>query len=299
MIVALLGCGPGPRGDGEYEATRARELVNLGDRITEYAKRPGAREPYRPPGEARRERLARGTGLLLDGDTKAAEQLLKSAGFRITRLTDTASGRRYDEIAALDPGRGARWGRLYLSAGSGIRWNVQVPHPVSDRDTESLGARLLESAPGGALVLAGAHRDAGRNGSADVAHRTDSVFHTIVAELQKRGVPGVQLHGFAERSTRPYEAVISTGAVRTAPEEAAALADRLESRGLRVCRGWSGRCPLEGIANVQGEAAERHRATFVHVELAPAARGDGREAATALAALTRLLTTWSRHPVSG
>lgn len=55
---------------------------------------------------------------------------------------------------------------------------------MSDRDTEPLGIRLLEDNPGGSLVLAGAHRRAGRGDAADVAHREDSAFHTIVVELQ-------------------------------------------------------------------------------------------------------------------
>lgn len=138
-----------------------------------------------------------------------------------------------------------------------MRWNVQVPHPVSDRDTEELGVRLLENTPSGSLVVAGAHRRAGRSDAADVAHREDSAFHSIVVELQKRGVPGLQLHGFAESSDRPYEAVVSGGSAQSTSREASALADRLESEGLRVCRGWSARCPLEGTTNVQGRSAER------------------------------------------
>ncbi|MEO3972525.1 hypothetical protein [Streptomyces sp. CAU 1734] len=267
--------------------------MDVGNRITEYAKRAGSRDQYKPPGKAQRERLSRGVGHLLDGDFETAEKLLDSVGLRITGLTDTASGRRYDEVAAREPGRSAGWGRLYLNADTALRWSVQVPHPVADRDTETLGARLLESAPGGALVIAGAHREAGRGDSADVAHRTDSAFHAIVGELQERGVPGAQLHGFARKSTRPHDAVLSTGAALTAPEEATVLADFMENRGLRVCRGWSDQCPLEGITNAQGRSAKRHGATFVHVELAPRARGDGEDAAVALRALSRLLAGWA------
>ncbi|MFF7310475.1 hypothetical protein [Streptomyces sp. NPDC008137] len=246
---------------------------------------------YTPPDATRRERVAESVGHLLDGDTTKAERLLASLGLKLTRLTDTDSGRRYDEIAAARPGRTESWGRLYLTADSEVRWNAQVPHPVSDRDTERLGVRLLEDNPGGSLVLAGAHREAGRGDAADVAHREDSVFHAIVVELQKRDVPGVQLHGFAKESHRPYEAVLSTGAARSTLTEAAALADGMEADGLRVCRGWSARCPLEGTTNVQGRAAERHHARFLHVELSPDARGDYTDAA--VTALSGLVATWN------
>ncbi|MEV0961045.1 hypothetical protein AB0J25_00225 [Streptomyces sp. NPDC049910] len=294
LVLALVGCQSAAPESGSGEAPAARELVDLRSRVLEYTAGIGPDGAYTPPGKEQRERLAAGVGHLLQGDTREAERLLAGVGFTVTRLTDTASGRRYDEVASLRPGEGQRWGRLYLTADSGIHWSAQVPHPVADRNTEELGVRLLEDAPGGALVLAGAHRHAGRGDAADVAHRKDSAFHAIVEELQKRGVPGVQLHGFARSSDRPYDAIVSTGAVQGASGEVSALADVMEADGLRVCRGWSARCPLEGTTNVQGESAKRRHTDFVHVELAPGARGDGRDADEAAKALSGLLTTWAK-----
>ncbi|MFJ4975865.1 hypothetical protein ACIP6X_11085 [Streptomyces coeruleorubidus] len=293
LVLALFGCQSTPDRSTDDSTPGARELVDLRGRILAYTADLEPDAAYSPPDDAQRERVAESVGHLLDGDATKAERLLDPLGLKLTRLTDTESGRRYDEIAAARPGRAERWGRLYLTADSDVRWNAQVPHPVSDRDTERLGVRLLEDNPGGSLVLAGAHRDAGRGDAADVAHRDDSVFHAIVVELQKRDVPGVQLHGFAKDSDRPYEAVLSTGAARSALTEAAALADAMQDDGLRVCRGWSARCPLEGATNVQGKAAERHHAKFLHVELSPKARGDGNDADAATSALSGLVTTWN------
>jgi hypothetical protein len=271
---------------------KARESADLRRRVLSYTEDLDPDGPYSPPDDEQRARLAEGVGSLLEGDAREAERLLAPLGLGVTRLTDTESGRRYDEIAATGPGESARWGRLYLSADAPLRWSAQVPHPVADRDTEELGVRLLERTPGGALVLAGAHRRAGR-GAADVAHREDSAFHGIVLELQRRGVPGIQLHGFAESTTDRYDAVLSTGAAGSAPGEVSALADRMESEGLRVCRGWSARCPLEGTTNVQGRAALREDAAFVHLELAPAARGDGPDTDEAADAVAGLLSAWA------
>ncbi|MFI8190758.1 hypothetical protein ACIF8T_18420 [Streptomyces sp. NPDC085946] len=267
--------------------------MDLRDRILTYTSGLRPDGDYTPPGPQDRERLARGVGRLLEGDTAGADQVLARAGFGVTRLVDTASGRRYDEVAATRRGEGEHWGRLYVSADTGVRWSVQVPHPVADRDTERLGVRLLEGTPGGALVVAGAHRRAGRGDAADVAHREDSAFHAIVLELHKRDVPGLQLHGFARTDRRSYDAVLSTGAAQHTADGATALADRMEADGLRVCRGWSARCPLEGTTNVQGRAAQRQHATFLHVELAPAARRDGTKGDAAASALAGLLTTWA------
>ncbi|MFI8368493.1 hypothetical protein [Streptomyces sp. NPDC085466] len=292
VALLLSGCTRSAP-EAEEQGPASRELVDLDSRIADYSRQAADRAPYTPPTGSRRERLARGVGHLLDGDPDRARQVLASAGFRVTRLTDAASGRRYDEVAARGDGPEARWGRLYVHAEAGVRWSVQVPHPVADRDTETLGARLLEDSPHGALVVAGAHRTSGRGNAADVAHRTDSAFHAIVLELQKRDIPGIQLHGFAKGASRPYDAIVSSGAAHTASEAAERLADLMDGSDLRVCRGWSARCPLEGTTNVQGRAAERHGTTFLHVELAPAARGGGSKAAPAQAALTGVLAHWS------
>ncbi|WP_416071740.1 hypothetical protein [Streptomyces sp. ID03-2B] len=294
LLLALVGCQADTSPTPEDSVPRARELVDLRSRVLGYTAKLRADAPYSPPGKAQRVRLAKAVGSLLSGDAQEAERQLAPLGLGLTRLTDTDSGRRYDEIAATGPGWSARWGRLYLNADSTVRWNAQVPHPVSDRDTEVLGVRLLEQNPGGALVLAGAHRRAGENDAADVAHREDSAFHTIVVELQKRGVPGVQLHGFTDSADRPYDAVVSTGAVETAPAEVVAMADRMDDKGLRVCRAWAARCPLEGRANVQGRSADREHARFVHVELARHARADdGRDTEEAVDALGGLVAGWN------
>jgi hypothetical protein len=294
LLLTLLGCQADTPPAPEGSVPRARELVDLRNRVLGYTSKFSADSPYAPPGKTQRTRLAKAVGSLLSGDIGEAERQLAPLGLALTRLTDTDSGRRYDEIAATGSGASARWGRLYLNADSTVRWNVQVPHPVSDRDTEALGVRLLEENPGGALVLAGSHRRAGQDDAADVAHREDSAFHTVVVELQKRGVPGVQLHGFTDSTDRPYDAVLSTGAVETAPSEVAAMADRMEADELRVCRAWAARCPLEGTTNVQGRSAQREHAGFVHVELARYARADdSRDTQKAADALAGLVTAWN------
>jgi hypothetical protein len=295
LALALFGCQSTAHREAPDQAPSARELVDLRGRILHYTAAFREDGPYTPPDEDGRARLARAVGRLLEGDARRAEKLLAPLGLGVTRLTDTASGRRYDEVAATGPGDSAHWGRLYLSADADVRWSVQVPHPRSDRNTEDLGVRLLEDTPGGALVLAGAHRRAGGDGAADVAHREDSAFHAVVAELYGRGIPGIQVHGYEDSSDRPYDAVLSTGAAQSAPGEVVALADRMAADGLEVCRGWSARCPLEGRTNAQGRAAQRRHATFVHLELAPHARGGGRDADEAAEAVSALLAAWAHR----
>ncbi|MFE9257843.1 hypothetical protein [Streptomyces sp. NPDC006879] len=214
-------------------------------------------------------------------------------------VTDRISGRRFAEVrdAAVGHGGGARgWGRIYLDLDAHPRWSVQVPHPVADEDTERLGVRILRASPGGVMVLAGAHRAAGRGNAADMAHRTDTVFHAVIKELMGRGLPGIQVHGFANSSVPMYDAVASTGEGEVAVKEGRRLAKELRANGLAVCSAWARPCKLAGRENKQGTVAADHDLPFLHLELSREVRLDQErqdEVAKAVSAVTR---HWSSLP---
>ncbi|ARE78943.1 hypothetical protein B6R96_13985 [Streptomyces sp. Sge12] len=253
---------------------------------------------YRTPTDQERQAFTRAFAHLLDGDTEAARTGFSEIDFTLRTVTDGADGRRYAEVAdevseSGHTGRG--WGRVYVDLDRPARWSVQVPHPVADARTELLGARVLRGAPGGVLVLAGAHRDAGEGGAADVAHRDDSVFHGVVEELARRNLPGVQLHGFADESFRGRDAVVSTGAGDSAVADAEQLTAALRRDGLEVCTAYSARCKLAGRENEQGRTAADRQSRFLHVELNKTLRGDDRGLDRAAAAITTLTERWSRR----
>jgi hypothetical protein len=274
------------------------EGADLADVVAGYTGRFGPGRGYRPPAPADRGGVAEGVGLLLDGRCEQARQRLSRLDFTVRTLVDRVSGRRYAEVADLTDGavvpRG--WGRVYVDLDSRVRWSVQVPHPVSDQGTEQLGVRVLRGSPGGVLVIAGAHRGAGQAGAADVAHRRDTVFHAVCAELARRGLPGIQLHGFAAASAPGYDVVASTGAGEVARPEGLRLADALAEHDFRVCRAWTRACPLAGRRNVQGRAADAVRAPFLHLEFAPALRAEGPARERAATAVAKITGRWSRGP---
>ncbi|MFC9586857.1 hypothetical protein ACFVJ8_29085 [Streptomyces yangpuensis] len=247
-----------------------------------------------------------------------ARQRLAEVDYRIDTFTDTAGGRRFAEVsdAAGRSGSAHRgWGRVYVDLGAPPRWSVQVPHPVADQGTERLGARVLRGAPGGVMVMAGAHRTAGsaagsgaaeaegagdvadggdEGNPADMAHRTDSVFHAVVAELTRRGLPGIQLHGFADDSVPGSDSVVSTGAGSRGVQDAERLADKLAGQDVAVCRAWSAPCKLSGRTNEQGRLAARHGTRFLHVELSRTVRSGSRRLDETAQAITYVTTRWSR-----
>ncbi|MBB1243932.1 hypothetical protein GL263_10240 [Streptomyces durbertensis] len=249
---------------------------------------------YRAPEESERRTVASGVGLLLDGRLGSARERLAEADYRLRVLTDEADGRRYAEVAdgAGEYVRG--WGRVYVALDGPARWSVQVPHPIADLDTEQLGVDTLRGAPGGVLVLAGAHRRAGEDGEADVAHRRDTVFHEVTRELVARGLPGVQIHGFANKTVPGRHVVVSTGAGDHALPDARALADGLAAAGLDTCRAWRSRCVLEGRTNKQGRQAAEAEVPFLHLEFNRDVRAEEDLARRAVDELRHVVRRWAR-----
>lgn len=274
---------------------RSATGVDLASRVTDFTEgfRPG--RGYRAPLPEELRTVSEGVGLLLDGEPERARERLRGVDLVVRTFTERASGREYAEVAeASEEGALHRgWGRVYVDLTGKARWSVQVPHPVADANTERIGADVLRSVPGGVLVLAGAHRAAGRGNAADVAHRTDSVFHAVALELVERRLPGLQLHGFADDSAPGFDVIASTGKGRTARPEGRALADGLRDAEFDVCRAWARSCPLAGRTNKQGVAAAADQVPFLHVELSNNVRTDQELTGEAVKALSRTATGWA------
>ncbi|SCE89633.1 hypothetical protein GA0070618_1748 [Micromonospora echinospora] len=230
--------------------------------------------PYRDPDADERSRARRAARLLVeDPDDRAGqEDLLAGLGFGVQHSTDPATGRPVTVFLA-DGSDERTWGALVLDRSAAARHVVQVPHPAFDLDTEKLGLALHRRLPGSVLLVAGAHREAA-GGAADVAHNSNSLFHTLAVEFARRGLDQIQLHGFADRNLEGADAVVSTG---SAPRSQVArrIADGLSRSGLNTCRAWSQKCgQLEGTRNAQGRASGELDSAFVHLELSWSVRRD-------------------------
>lgn len=177
---------------------------------------------------------------------------------------------------------------------------LQAPHVFFDRGTGHIAAALFfgwegrgraralftntvyryagvdeasDTATGGASAPATEPAEPETRAPADVAHAADHAFQAateaIVRELDQ--VVVIQLHGFAERPTRP-EIILSSGA-----DEIGALLPGLAT-GLstifeRVLRYPDELDELGGTSNVQGRMLALYpRAHFVHVELSARTR---------------------------
>ncbi|MFJ2558936.1 MULTISPECIES: hypothetical protein [unclassified Streptomyces] len=310
IVTPLLGRSSGPSSPptGTGDADLATE-VDLEHRIADFATAKVADARYLPPNRAQRDTLAEGVALYVDGKHEAAERRLAEVDFGVRILRDTvrapatagsapsaasdAPGRRYAEIAdqAGEDMRG--WGRVYVALDAPVHFSVQVPHPVADAYSDLLGVGVLRSTPGGVLVIAGTRRTAGEGKAADVAHRRDTVFHAVCAELVARRMPGIQVHGFADSSAPDHDLVVSTGAGEAARPQAVTLARALSDDGFRVCRAWSAKCPLAGRKNKQGVLAADEDVPFLHVEASRTVRTDPSRMRGAIEAMTAAVRQWS------
>lgn len=236
---------------------------------------------YEVPADRPREELVQAV-LLLTGEREAAAlPLLAAHGYR---AADVPGGRLVVPERVPD-GRG--WGAYAVRPG-GLPLVVEVPHPRADRRTEHLGAALAERTGARYLLVAGAHRDRA-DGAADVAHAPDSLFAAVHDALAEQGLPAVQVHGFATRTSPAADVVVSPGSAALAPL-VERLADAAEASGLRTCRAWQQDCgPLQGLTNAQGQASARSGTPFVHLEVTAAVRDDAARRAALVEVLAAVL----------
>lgn len=222
---------------------------------------PGADSRYVVPTDRELDRIARAWSALEGGRTSDARTVASEWGYEIDRLGDGVMALR---------GRGG----YFVHRRDGADVIVEVPHPIADARTEMLGGLLFERVGARVLLVAGAHRDAGESGRADVAHAPDSVFDAVHRVATRGGDVVVQVHGYADHSAPDTDVIVSRGAE---PTELTDAVSRMLS-GFAVCL-WrpstTGPCgDLAGTENLQGRSARAAGAEFVHLEVSREVRDD-------------------------
>jgi hypothetical protein len=228
--------------------------------------------PYRDPSTAEAEQARAAARLILDApsDNAGLDRAFGGLGFTAKHGTDPATGRPYAMFTMPTDAEPA-WGTVLIDRSAPVRVVLEVPHPAADLHTEVIGTALYRLRPGSVLLVAGAHRDAA-GGKGDVAHNDRSMFHLLATEFAGRGIPQIQLHGFADRNLPEREAVVSTGSGPTSAL-AEGVAAAFSRAGLNTCRAWAQPCGGRGGPRHEpGGAAAAAGAAFLHVELGYAVR---------------------------
>jgi hypothetical protein len=167
------------------------------------------------------------------------------------------------------------WGLYAFRVNSTSNIIVEAPHPLYDRRTPSIALDVYRALDARALLIAGAHRNANRDGMADVAHAANSIFQTIHESLPQEvgllseDVVILQIHGFHTTKHEGYpQAVLGFGrntalAESTLAQELeAALTEQGIKVGLCVEDAWRDLC-----GRTNGQGAVSNGAAFIHIEL--------------------------------
>lgn len=268
---------------------QAVDIAELVERFTAPI-RAGEARGYRLPSESDMEDMRRGVAALVSGVDVGGDASLALAGYVVRRVTEKTTGR---QLALLVDVRSHGARGLYVLAVGRRPWLVvEVPHPVSDMDTDHLGSTIFRDAGASGLFVAGALRSAD-DGKADVAHEPMSIFEAVQDGLIAAATPPpliVQVHGFADDSLDGVDAVVSTGSAQSSAP-AVAAGHEMAAAGFATCLAWTSKCgALEGFTNVQSQTARAAGADFIHVELGHAVRADGHRLADAGAALVAAVT---------
>jgi hypothetical protein len=167
------------------------------------------------------------------------------------------------------------WGLYAFRVDSTSNIIIEAPHPLYDRRTPTVAMDIYRALDARALLIAGAHRNANSDGSADVAHAPESVFHSVheslVSEIQSNSETAIvlQIHGFHSSKHDGYpQAVLGFGKTIQYSENTVAqtLETALSAQGIEVglCVDdtWKQLC-----GRTNGQGAIPNGTIFIHMEL--------------------------------
>ncbi|MEP6894471.1 MAG: hypothetical protein ABI986_02570 [Chloroflexota bacterium] len=159
---------------------------------------------------------------------------------------------------------------------------VEAPHPLADKNTAEVSLDLYRTLHASVLLIAGAHRNANKDGSADSAHASETIFQAIHQTLfQIQGISSgqevfIQVHGFAADGHPHYPQVVIGHNWQDDPEKdkllnkiAAALRENHIKVGVCNGKNFTDLCGTENI-----QAAVTQGGIFIHIELNEAIRND-------------------------
>ena len=123
--------------------------------------------------------------------------LAETLDYDLFSLSD--SGSTYFGLQESNTGADRKgWGSFLIRQGNARNALVQVPHPLGDINTPSISAQTFVESEAKGFLIAGAHRNANGQGTADVAHLTASVFQEVHQSFVENAddLSVWQIHGF-------------------------------------------------------------------------------------------------------
>jgi len=218
--------------------------------------------------------MAELTNQLLAGKVGGAGRTASLNGYELLEYADGGDGEAQNLLLREITSGTKGWGLYVFRQGPAQGIVIEVPHPRSDAGTSRIALALYRVLAARALLIAGAHRQANQDGSADVAHSAQTAFESIHEVLVAAGPTLViQVHGFSAQKHPGYPQVIVSSSQGSTDPLLESLAAALQQEGVRVgrCGGaeWGDLC---GETNLQA----RHigAGSFLHIEMDESIRAD-------------------------
>ena len=138
---------------------------------------------------------------LLTSNVGMADVQAAALNYELVQYTDLPSGQVYlgvREILSMG-NQTLGWGSYFVNQGYSSNVLLEVPHPRFDTNSWDIAARTFRQSEARGYLMAGAHRNANGSGTADVAHKTDTIFHQVheVWNGLNGETPAWSIHGFA------------------------------------------------------------------------------------------------------
>jgi hypothetical protein len=255
------------------------DMSNQIERLESSAPRPGSQDFVRPDDEALAD-FKRLVENILAGRVDLAAETARKYEYELVRYTDRGDQNAESYILREQKPFQRGWG-LYVFRTEACTPDtrtllVEAPHTLADEGTPLIALKIFRALHSCALLVAGAHRDANPDGSADVAHNPQTVFQAVHEALAKAGNSTLvlQVHGFNENKHPGYPPLIlgmktDSQSQILVDEFTTSFAEQGVTSG--ICDGTSWR-DLCGDTNVQSTTEDL--AVFIHLELSESLRKD-------------------------
>ena len=235
---------------------------------------------------------------------ESAQEILEKHKFnyKLILFTDESNKREY--VLLEDKSGKTGWGFYVFDLETKSPLAIEIPHPISDGNTELQGIEAFLQTRAKAFLLAGTHRraneklsvctqatDESEYAESDVAHSVATMFqqtHETLVGISRKDTVAVQLHGMKKRDICP-DVFMSSG-TKHITKNAAKFLDCLKDKKVDagIYDGKTSTCPLIASTNVQGRfsngekenACRKNAETspepgfFIHIEQEPEIRNN-------------------------
>jgi hypothetical protein len=203
------------------------------------------------------------------GNFSTIASLLSPYGYTITKFYNTPTADTLYLLKETLPLKYG-WGTFVYNPKSTNDLAVEIPHPLWDKYTWSMGIKVFLGTKAKWYILAGTHRYANSDTSSDMAHVTASMFYT--AHVTNANAIAIQCHGF-DGSSSTYagypDAVISSGALYPSTIyytlQSKYIAQGFDA-GVFSYSTYSALYNLGAQTNTEGKWSNSNGKKFIHIE---------------------------------